>query len=452
MRPWMPGMRPSILRWLRNRLAIQEKDLAEPPGRAIKPERIQPRARARVRPLLTFFAIVAVIVIAAVVVGVLPRLRRDQTLRAAAETIRVEHPIVNVTAVKQAPANTPLELPGDLQAMIESPIFARTDGYLVKRFVDIGDRVKAGQALAEIETPELDQQIQQARATVSNSQSTLAELQAALALANANRKMAETTSGRWRQLEAKGTVSHQEADEKSASLDVRRAEVDAAQAKIVSARDLVSATEANLRRLDQMKLFARVTAPFDGMITARNVDIGTLINSGNGGPAREMFRVAQTGTMRIFVNVPQTYVSSIHAGEKAELRVQELPGQVFSAVVNRFTHEVDASSRSMLAILEVPNPRGILLPGMYAQVRFSTARSGTAMLIPGDALILGTKGTRAATVDAASRVRFRDIRVGTDYGSEVEVLSGLSPGDLVIMNPTDAVREGAYVEVQKTSH
>jgi RND family efflux transporter MFP subunit len=409
------------------------------------------RRRTNIRPLLTFFAILALIVLAAIAAGLPARLHRERTLQTSGETIREQLPIVNVTAVRQAPTNTALELPGDLQALIESPIFARADGYLAKRYVDIGDRVKKGQVLAELETPELDQQILQARATLSNTQSTLQEMQAALTLAEANLKLAQKTYQRWGELEKKGTVSHQEADEKSSTVDVRTAEVQAARAKITSARDLVAASEANLHRLEQMKSFARVTAPFDGMITARLVDIGTLINSGNGGSTKEMFRVAQIGTMRIFVNVPQTYVSSIKSGEPAELRVQELPGQVFQAVVSRFTHEVDASSRSMLAILQVPNPRGILLPGMYAQVRFTTARTTPAVLIPGDALVLGSKGPRVATVDAGNLVRFREIRLGNDNGSEVEVLSGLSPGDLVIMNPTDAVRDGVQVEARKSA-
>ena len=414
------------------------------------PERRESRLRGRasVRPLLTFFAILSLIILAAIAAGLPARLHRERTLQASVESTREQLPIVNVTAVRQAPANTALELPGDLQAMIESPIFARADGYLVKRSVDIGDRVKKGQMLAELETPELDQQILQARATLSNAQSTLQEAQAALALAEANLKLAQKTYQRWGELERKGTVSHQEADERSSTVDVRTAEVQAARARIASARDMVAANEANLRRLGEMKSFARVTAPFDGLITARNVDIGTLINAGNGGSAKEMFRLAQIGTMRIFVNVPQAYVGSIESGQRAELRVQELPGQVFQAVVSRFTHEVDASSRSMLAVLEVPNPRGVLLPGMYAQVRFATSRPASAVLIPGDALVLGSKGPRAAVVDAENRVHFREIRVGNDTGTEVEVLSGLSPGDLVIINPTDAVRDGVQVEAR----
>lgn len=425
-------------------MKTQEKALGEPYGNSAKSP-----SRSRVRPLVIFFAVVALFVLAAVVVGLLPRLRREQTLQASVEAVREQLPVVNVTAVRLSPANAPLELPGDLQALVEAPIFARADGYIIKRYLDLGDTVKTGQALADIETPELDQQIMQARAMLSNSKSTLVELQAALTLATANLKLAERTAERWAQLEKQGVISHQDADEKNSNLDVRRAEVEAARSKIASARDLEAASDANLRRLQQLKGFAHVTSPISGIITSRLVDVGTLITSGNGGPARELFRVADTTTMRIFVNVPQAYAGSIHKGEKAEVRIQEFPGQVFPAEVARFAHEVDAASRSMLAVLLVPNPRGILYPGTYAQVRFATAQPRGAMLIPGDAMILGSNGTRVASVDSADRIHLRNIQVGTDFGGEVEVLSGLVPGELVVRNPTDVVRDGVQVEVRK---
>lgn len=411
-----------------------------------------PRPRPRVRPLLTFFAVLALIVIVAVVAGLLPRLQRRHGLVAAAEKESTQKPVVNVVEAHAASANTPLDLPGDLQALIESPIHARADGYLVKRYVDIGDHVKAGQPMAEIETPELDQQIQQARATLSNSISSLKELEANLALAKANLKLAQQTADRWLELEKKGAVSHQDTDEKRADLDVRRAQLEAAEAHIIATRDIIKANEANVHRLEQMKAYSRLTAPFEGMVTARNVDVGTLINSGNGGADKALFSVAQTGTMRIFVNIPQANLASVRTGETAELRVQELPGQVFQATVSRFTHEVDATSRSMLAILQVPNPRSILLPGMYAQVRFRGLRStpGT-VLIPGDALIMSPKGPRVATVDRENRVHFRDVKVGNDFGSEIEIQSGLSAGDLVVMHAGDAVKDGVEVEVHKST-
>ena len=422
-------------------------------GPGVEPDeaRLKRPPRARLRPLLTFFAVLSILVITAVVAGLLPRLERQRSVQAAVNLDRVQKPAVNVTVARQPGAGAPLDLPGDLQALIESPIYARADGYLVKRYSEIGDHVKAGQVMAEIETPELDQQIQQARATLSNSVSSLKELEADLTLAKANLRLAQQTSQRWVALEQRGAVSHQETDEKRADFEVKQAQTDAAQAKIASTHDLINANEANLHRLEQMKAFSHVTAPFDGIVTVRNVDVGVLINSGNGGPAKAMFSVAQTDPMRIFVNVPQTFVGSIHDGGPAELRVQELPGHVFQAVVSHFTHEVDTTSRTMLAILLVANPRGVLLPGMYAQVRFPGAASASGdVLIPGDALVMSSKGPRVAVVDSTNRVHFHEVKVGIDYGNEVEIKSGLAAGDLVIMNPSDAVKDGVEVEIHRS--
>ena len=402
------------------------------------------------RPLLTFFAVLGLLILLAVVAGLLPRLQREHAVQAAAVLDQAQKPVVNVAAAHRAKGNVPVDLPGDLQPLIESPIFARVDGYLAKRYVDYGDRVKAGQLMAEIETPELDQQIQQARATLSNAASSLKEAQADVTLAQANFKLAQQTAERWVALEKKGAVSHQETDEKRADLDVKKAQVDAAQAKVASARELVSADEANVARLQQMKAFSRIQAPFDGIVTARNVDVGTLINSGNGGPSKALFSLAQSGTMRIFVNVPQAYLSVARPGAAAELRVQELPGQVFQARVDRTSGEVDSNSRTLLTILVVPNPKGILVPGMYAQIRFAgAAPAAGSVLIPGEALVLTPQGTRVGIVDASHRVRFRDVKVGNDYGSDVEILSGIAAGDLVILNPTDAVKDGVEVETRR---
>jgi len=385
----------------------------------------RPQPRTGRRGLLAFFALLAILVIAAVVGGLLPRLARQKALLAASESQAEQRPVVEVATARPASSRDDLDLPGNMQALVDSPVFARVDGYLRTRLVDYGDRLKAGQLMAEIETPELDQQINQARATLSQSQAALKEFQADLDLSKANLNMAELTVKRWRRLATGGVVARQEADQET-----------------------VHANQANLRRLEEMKVFARITAPFDGVVTARNVDIGTLVNSGNGGAARELFHMAQIQVMRIFVNVPQTYVGSIHPGQTAELRVQELPGQVFSAKVTRIANALDPGSRAMITVLEVPNPRGILMPGMYAQVRFSTGRAEPAVIIPGDALTTGRQGPRVAVVGADHRIHFRQIRIGHDLGSELEVVSGLAPGEVVVANPSDAVRENALVEVR----
>ncbi len=408
----------------------------------------RPKPRTGRRGLLVFFALIGVLVAAAVVGGILPRLTRQKALLAAAETQTEQRPIVEVATARQAPARSTLDLPGDMQAVVDSPVFARVDGYLRTRLVDYGDRVKTGQLLAEIDTPELDQQIRQARAAVSQSQSALNEVRADLDLSKANLNLARLTVERWRRLAKGGVVARQEADQKEADFTVTEAQVAKAQASIATTQETVHANEANVHRLDDMKAFARITAPFDGVITARNVDIGTLINSGNGGAARELFHIAQIQVLRIFVNVPQTNVASMHPGETAELRVQELPGQVFSARVTRIANALDATSRAMLTVLEVPNPKGVLMPGMYAQVRFSTGRAEAAVLVPGDVLILGRQGPRVAVVGPDHRIHLRQIRIGQDLGSEIEVVAGLAAGQVVVANPSDAVRENALVEVR----
>jgi len=398
--------------------------------------------------LLAFFALIAVLVGAAVIGGILPRLSRQKALLAAAETQTEQRPVVEVAAARAAPTHATLDLPGDLQALVDSPIFSRVDGYLRTRLVDYGDRVKKGQLLAEIDTPELDQQIHQARATLLQSQSTLNEVKANLDLSKANLNLARLTVERWRRLAKGGVVARQEADQKEADFAVNEAQVARAQASIATTQETVHANEANVHRLEETKAFARITAPYDGVITSRNVDIGWLVNSGNGGSARELFHIAEIRVLRIFVNVPQTDVASMHPGQTAELRVEELPGQVFSARVTRIANALDANSRAMLTVLEVPNPRGVLMPGMYAQVRFSTGRAEAAVLVPGDVLILGKQGPRVAVVAPDHRVHLRPIRIGQDLGSEIEVVSGLAAGELVVANPSDSVREGALVDVR----
>jgi RND family efflux transporter MFP subunit len=420
----------------------------EPAVKPVHQSSPRPRPRSPLRALLLFFLILGILIGAGIFFGFRPRLAREHALFAAAQSESDRSPVVNVVEARAAPARSELELPGDLQAQVEASIFARVDGYLSKRLVDYGDRVKAGQTLAEIETPELDQQISQARANLSQSQSALKQLDANLGLAQANLKLADLTYTRWKHLTDRGVFSRQESDQKEADLGVRKAEVEAAQAAINTGAETVKATDANLRRLQQMKSFARVTAPFDGVITARNVDIGTLINSGNGGPAREMFRIAQIHTLRIFVNVPQTNVGAIRDNQTAEVRVQELPGQVFQARVDRSTNAVDPNSRAMLTVLQVANPRGILMPGMYTQVKFVVNRAAPALLIPGDTLVMGKQGPRVAIVTADRHIHYRAVQLGLDFGTEVEVTRGISAGDRVVVNPTDAVREDALVDVR----
>ncbi len=424
-------------------MAIREPIISEVDTRSTAPPRHVGRGG-----LVWLFLFLAVLIIVAIVFGLRPRLAREKALAAAAEALDEKAPVVNVARVRRSPAKTELELPGDLQGYLESPVFARADGYMRKRLVDYGDRVRAGQLLAELETPELDQQLSQARASLAQSQATLQQFEAALVQANANLKLAQVTLVRWKRLTDRGVFSKQEGDAKQADFDVRQAEVASAKANINAAQKAVEASEANLRRLEELKSFSKVTAPFDGVITARNMDVGTLVNAGNGGPNREIFRIAQIDRMRIFVNVPQTYASLVRPGQRAELRVQELPGQMFAATVTRSTNSVDENSRTMLAILETPNPRGALLPGMYTQVKFSFPGNPSALLLPGDSLMLGRDGPRVAIVGPDHLVHLRRIHIAHDYGADLEVDSGVADGDMVVLNPNDQVRENARVETQ----
>jgi RND family efflux transporter MFP subunit len=399
--------------------------------------------------LLIFFSVLGLIVVVAVMAGILPRLHRGRALAAAELEVESKPPQVNATPARAAAARDGVQLPGDVVALVEAPLFARADGFVKSRLVDFGSTVKAGQLLAELETPELDQQIAQARATLAQSQSALDELGAALNLSRANLNLARITSDRWKRLTQRGVFSRQDGDEKEATFAVRQAETQRAEAALATARETVRANEANLHRLQQLKQFARVTAPFDGIVTSRTTDVGSLINAGNGGPSKEMFRVAQIDVVRVFVNVPQAYVSLVHSGQAAEVRVQELPGKLFPAKVSSIANSLDPNSRSMLVICLVENPRHLLYPGMYAQVKFPTRNAAPVLIIPGEALTLGKNGTRVAVVGPDRTVHFRNIVIGQDLGAELEVTSGLSAGELVVSNPTDAIRDGVLVELRR---
>jgi RND family efflux transporter MFP subunit len=335
--------------------------------------------------------------------------------------------------------------------MVETPIYARADGYLKQRPVDIGNRVKKGQLLLEIETPELDRQIDQARATLAQSKAASQQLHASLLAAQSNLKLAEVTASRWKTLADQGVFAKQELDEKVAALELGQANVKSAEENITAAESTVAANDANVKRLENMKSYDRIEAPYDGVITARNLnaDPGTLITSGNTTASHEIMRVAQIDVLRVFVSIPQTYAALIREGLAAELTVQELPGRVFRTTVGGITHEVDASSRTMLAVLLVKNPKEELLPGMYVTARFSLPHPVNVLMLPADALMLPSSGPQVAVVGADRKVHFHKVTLGRDYGSQIEIDSGLAAGDLVVLNPTDAIREGVTVEASE---
>jgi RND family efflux transporter MFP subunit len=403
-----------------------------------------PQTKPGARPVVIFFGVLALIILVAVAAGVMPRLSRQKVMLAASHETAERRPVVLVSPAHLAPGSETVDLPGDLQAMIETPILARTDGYLKSKLVDLGWHVKAGQLMAEIETPEVDQQISQARATLDQTQATIKELQADIELARANRDLSRVTSERWVQLQQQGVVSKQDTDTRTADLAVKEATLRKAEAALATAQNTIRASQAALHRLEETKAFGRVVAPFDGVVTERLTDIGTLINAGS----KEMFKVAQIDPMRVFVNVPQAYVPSIAKGQTAEIRVQERPGQVFRGVITGIANALDPNSRAMLIILQTPNPQGILYPGMYAQVRLATSRARPALRVPGDTVVMSKTGARVAVVGADHVVHFRNVTLGQDLGAEIEITSGLESGELVISNPTDSVVDGAAVETR----
>lgn len=398
------------------------------------------------------FLVLLLLVGAALAIGIYYELAQrkstDRALAASTSDSEGRAPVVNVGRVHSAPARSGLELPGQTMAMAETPIYARADGYLKQRTVDIGDRVKRGQLLIELETPELDQQIDQAQATLAQSKAALEQLQANLLAAQSNEKLAEVTARRWQNLTDKGVYAKQDLDEKLAALELGRANVKAAEESIHAAQATIVANQANLHRLENLKSFDRIEAPYDGVITFRNqqLDVGTLVTAGNTSSSREMVRVAQIDKLRVYIPIPQTYAPLIHAGLPADVLVDELPGQVFHTKVDAVTHSVESDSRTMLAMLILNNAKEALLPGMYAKARFLLPHAVNVLLLPADALILPKEGPRVATVGDDHKVHFRKVTIGRDYGAEVEVQSGLTEGEMVVLNPTDAVREGVTVE------
>ncbi len=397
---------------------------------------------------LVLLFVVGAVLAAAVVYELGIRKAQDKALASTLTESVTRAPVVNVGRVHAAPAESTIEFPCQTLPMVETPVYARADGYIKARPVDIGNRVKKGDLLFEIETPELDQQIDQAQATLAKSKAALMQYRASLGAVQSNLKLAEVTAKRWKNLTDKGVFARQDLDEKTAALELAQANVKSAEENVRAAESSVSASDANVKRLQDMKTFDRLVAPFDGVITFRAVqsDIGTLITAGNTSSSRELMRVAQINVLRVFVSIPQTYAGLIHDGLPASLVVDERPGHLFRTKVDGITHSVETDSRTMLAVLLIKNDDELLLPGMYARARFELPHAVNALMLPADGLILPKEGPEAAVVDADHKVHFKKITLGRDYGAEIEVLSGLSEGDLVVLSPTDAVREGVTVE------
>jgi RND family efflux transporter MFP subunit len=386
--------------------------------------------------------VAALAVVAAFFAGYIPLQARNTLIRSEASEQATALPRVDVIQVGRASTMSELDLPGNIQAITEAPILARADGYLDRRMVDIGDRVQAGQTVAEIAAPELDEQVRQLKAALQQAREALDQAQANLEQGKANRELARITAERWDKVAARGAVSKQENDQYQAQYRAQVAGVESLEKAVAAQRSNVAQAEANVAHIDEVQGYRVVKAPFAGVVTQRNVDIGALVSAGN----TLLFRIAQIRTLRTYVNVPQTNASTIKPGQTARLKVSNLPGREFAGTVTRTANALDPTSRTLLVEVQVPNADAALLPGMYAQVQLSDARMYRPVVVPGDSLQVEADGTKVALLRADHTVHFQPIEVGRDYGDKLEVLSGLSEGDTIIPRPGDAVREGVKVE------
>jgi RND family efflux transporter MFP subunit len=393
--------------------------------------------------VLLFLAfLVVAVVVGAFFAGYLPHTQRQSALVKQASDEDAQDVIVNVAKLTRSSQTTQLVLPGNIQAITEAPILARATGYLKQRLVDIGDDVKQGQLLAEIEAPELMQQVQQAQASLEQANAMLEQTTANLTQGKANEKLAATTAERYRTLVQKGAVSKQENDNYQAQQEAQHANVGALEKAVNAARSNVGAATANVARLTELESHRQVRAPFDGVITLRNVDTGALVNEGS----TLLFRIAQTNRVRAYVNVPQSESTSIHVGLKAKLTIPDRPNRSFQGTVTHTSDSLDAASRTLLAEIQIDNKGGQLLPGMYSQVTFETPRREPPLLIRADTLVVRADGQQVAVVTPEKTAHFQRIVLGRDFGDTLEVLSGLDANAEVIINPGDRVQEGAKVK------
>ena len=370
------------------------------------------------------FLLFFVIVVALVVVGALTLIqRRSQYQALAKETETLAIPTVSVIHATPAKGQEDLVLPGTMQAYVESPIYARTSGYVKKWYHDIGTRVAQGDLLADIDTPEVDQQLSQARADLATSQ------------ANAN--LSKITAARYQELIKTDGVSKQEVDNAVGDLAAKDATVNSAQ--------------ANVRRLEELEGFKHVVAPFSGVVTRRQTDIGQLVNAGNGGATQELFTLAKTDPLRVYVNVPEAYAPSIHPGVPAYLELTQYAGRKFEGKVVRTAESIDLSTRTLLTEVDVPNHTGELLPGGYAQVHLDVHVGIERVQVPVNALLFRAEGLRAIVVDANHKVHLQPITVGRDYGTSLEVLQGITAADWIVINPADSIDDGQQVNVKEIS-
>ena len=463
-------------------------------------------SRGQAPPHMRFIVIAAGIVLVALLLfGMLRHYRQQKVVEASAHQEEESLPIVNVTKVQRSPSATTQLLPGNMTPLTESYIYARSTGYIKRRYVDIGDRVQQGQLLAEVEAPDLDQQVDQARAALTQAEHQVAQAKQQLDSAVSQEKYAHLTSDRYSKLLADGAVARQDADQNYTTYQSASAAVGAAQANVAAFEQNVQASRANLNRMITLQGFEYVRAPFSGVITARNFDVGALVGASGGtqsasstpmggtqesgsagnsgasggsgstaaptgtvgsasGSGGELFRMAQISTLRILVNVPQESAPSIQAGQAASVFAQGYADQSFTGRVTRTSNSIDLNTRTLLTEVDVRNPHQMLLPGTYAQVQIEHVRLNPPLLVPGDSIIAGTAGLQVAILTNikedpqeqqhhyppdAKQIHIVTVQVGRDYGAEIEIVSGLQAGEEVVVNPSDVVQEGAVVKPQE---
>ena len=359
--------------------------------------------------ILIMLACIAGVVIS----GIVPRMKAAEDLRS--ETASLAIPTVAVIQPKRGAPTQVVTLPANIQPYTDAPIYARTNGYLKKWYVDIGAHVKTGQLLAEIETPEVDHQVDQARAE--------------LATAEANLSLAQITTDRYQDLLKTESVSKQEADNASGDFQAKKATVQSAQ--------------SNLNRLEELKSFQKIYAPFDGVVTARNTDVGALIGSG---PAKELFHIASTERLRVYVSVPQIYSRVAKPGLVADLSLAEFPGRVFKANLVTTSEAIDAASRTLLCEFSAENPKGDLLPGAFAEIHMKLPSAASTYILPVSAFLFRSEGMRVAIVKH-NQAELIPVTLGRDFGNDTEVISGLTGNDTVIINPPDSLISGQTVRI-----
>jgi len=369
--------------------------------------------------LKRFVVLIVVVVLVGGVVyrGIAARTKDAATLDR--ETREMAVPSVLVIHPKPASNAQEVVLPANIQAFTDAPIYARTNGYLKRWLVDIGAHVKAGQLLAEIDTPEVDQQLQQARADVNT--------------ARANYNLAEITATRYQGLLKTDAISKQDVDNAVGDFEAKKA--------------MLASAQSNVKRLEELQSFQKIYAPFDGVITARKVDTGALINSGNGGPAQELFHIAQVLRLRVYVSVPQTYSRAARPGLTADVTLAEFPGRRFPGKLVRTAESIDAASRSLLVEIDVNNPTGEILPGSFAEAHLKLPPGVSTLVLPVNTLIFRSEGLQVASVTGGKRVELLPVTLGRDFGNEVEVVAGLKGDESVVLNPPDSLVTGETVQI-----